>query len=169
MNSLFDDRKAIEKIAQPSVHGVHRFPGIDNILRERIDAGPFRADGRRFSVRPQFFDVHQEIGQAALYCVKLVKTRIRRVDPLHQLDDTIFEMVGGDVAGARFLQLLDLLRQRLDERFQALWCCDLDLGAFRQRAGERVDAACEIIEFDLGARPDGEAIDLFGERLYLRR
>ena len=83
VNSPFDDCKAIEKIAQPSVHGVQRFPGVDNILRERIDTGPFRADGRRFFVCAQFFDVHQKIGEAALYGVELVKTRIRRVDPFH--------------------------------------------------------------------------------------
>ena len=112
--------------------------------------------------------MHQEIGEAALYCVELVKTRIRRVHPFHQLDYTGFEMVGGDVAGARFLQLLDFFRQRLDELFQTLRRRELDLGAFRQHAGERVDAACEIIEFGLGTRPDGETIDLFGERLYLR-
>ena len=78
-------------------------------------------------------------------------------------------MVGGDVAGARFLQMLDLLRQRLDERFQARWHRDFNLGVIRQRAGKRVDADCEIIELDIGAWPNCEAIDLFGERLHLRR
>src|SRR6187397_1551730 len=69
---------------------------------------------------------------------------------------------------AAMLPALDFFRQRLDEFFQTLRRRELALGAFRQHAGERVDAACEIIEFGLGTRPDGETIDLFGERLYLR-
>ena len=74
----------------------------------------------------------------------------------HQFDYTVFKMVGGDVAGAGFLQLLDFFRQRLDQLFQALRRGGLGLSALRQRAGERFDAACEIIEFGLGTRRDGE-------------
>ena len=121
-------------------------------LLEFDDAGRvFFAQAAGVFVGADFFDVDQKIGEAALDGFEMAEARVGGVQPLHQRDDLILEMTGRDIVAARLLDLLDLVGQRLDQRFQPRRHRAAVLRAFGQRIGQRRDAVFEIVERVAGA------------------
>ena len=156
----------------PSVplHRFERILGAGDVVLERVDAGrTFRAQSRRFLVRAHVLDMHQQIGQAALDRFQVAEARVGGVQPLHQLDDAILEMADRDIVAARLLDLLDLVGQRLHQRFQPRRHVVAALRALGQRVGERGNAMLEIVERIAAVAGRRHVLDLLGQHLHLGR
>ena len=59
-----------------------------------------RADRAAILAGAHFLDVHQQIGEAALDRFEMAEAGIRRIEPLHQFDDVVFEMADRDIVAA---------------------------------------------------------------------
>ena len=108
-----------------------------------------KASARRpeaWRVGAHILDMHQQVAQAPLDRLELAEPRFGSVQLLHQLDDAVLQMADRHVVAARGLQQLDLVGQRLHQRFQLRRHRAAVLRALGQRVGDRRYAVLEIVE-----------------------
>ncbi len=88
------------------------------------------------------------------------------VELLDQIDDAVLEMPLGHVVVARGLQQLDLVGERLHQRFQLRRDRGAVLLPLGQGLGQSADALVEMIERIVAARRMGDVVDLFAQHLH---
>jgi hypothetical protein len=86
-----------------------------------------------FLLRPHLLDVDQEVGEPALDGFQMAEPRVGDVEPLHQAGDAVFEVADRDIIAPRILNLLNLVGQRMDQRFQPRRHAVAVLRAFGER------------------------------------
>src|SRR4249920_3852537 len=91
-------------------------------------------------------DMDQELSQAPFDRFQLADPRVRSIELLDQLGDTVLELAEGGVIAARELHPLDLVDQSGDDGFELVWHALTGLVTCRERISERSDTLFERIE-----------------------
>ena len=145
---------------------VHRFQHIlraGEVLLERIDAGELSARSASDCLLARMSSMWtSRSARPRSMRLEMAEPRIGSVEPFDQLDDAIFEMVERDVVAARLLDLLDLVGQRLHQRFQPRRHRSAVLRALGERAAQRGDPVLEAVE-RVAAGGRGQVLDLLGQ------
>ncbi len=119
----------------------------------------------------RLLDLRQQVGEAAFDRFHLADARVGGIQPLDEHRDAVVKNMplGHEAAGLLgVLNLLDLVGQRLHQRFQPWRRGIAVLRLLGERLAERVDTMLEAGErVGIGAGL-GDMVDLVGERLHLR-
>ena len=128
-------------------------------------------DGGHFTscafARLDVLDMHQQIGEPAFNRLKMAEPGIRGVELLHQRSDAIFEVTDRGIVAARKLYLLDLVGERMHQRFKLR----RDNGAALRPVGEcirqRIDALLKVRQGVAAAGSERDLLDALREALHL--
>ncbi len=146
---VFDRGQPFDDVAERAVHRIERILRARDTEFDVVDARRLLlAQAACARIRPHLFEVDQKVGDTALDPFQMAEPGVGGVELLHQLDKVILEMAEGLAAAVRRLkmQLLDLVRERLHQRFQPRRHRAAALRALGQRVGEHGDALLEMVE-----------------------